>query len=355
MKYYIGLDVSLKTTAMCIVNQDGKIILEDSVPTDPVTISATIKDANLEVEKIAIESGSISHWLVEQLCQRGLPIICIDSRKMSKVLSININKTDKNDARLIAEALRCSFYSKVHQKSQDTVEAQILINSRRTLKNIATQLKNTIRGHLKIYGIFLGSVNSSKFIEKVTALLKDKSESVRLALKGLLETFSSILQQLEILEDHLEKMAKDDEDVKLLKTIPGVGTLTAFSFKAYLGDPERFKTSKTVGAYFGMTPRQYSSGEIHRQGRVSKCGSSEVRFLLNEAASVMLYCTKSWCRPKAWGLKLKKKKGHKKATMAVGRKLCTIMHKMLITRKPFEYGEPKEKQIKEEQILKRAI
>ena len=346
MKYYTGLDVSMKTTSICIVDQHGSIVLEETVPTDPTSISAAIKSTELKIEKAAIESGSISHWLVQELCKKELPILCIDSRKMSKVLSININKTDKNDARLIAEALRCGFYSEVHQKSQENVEARILINSRRTLKNISSQLKNTVRGHLKAFGIRLGPVKNKKFIEKVKEQLKDKSEVVQYGLQQLLAAFIGINEQLAEIEQKLEALAEDDEDIKLLRTIPGVGLITAFTFKVYLGDPKRFKTSRAVGAYFGLTPTQYSSGETQKQGRVSKRGPSEVRFLLHDAATSMLYCTKSWCRPKAWGLKLKKKKGHKKAVMAVGRKLCTIMHRMLITRKSFEYGEPREKEMK---------
>lgn len=264
---------------------------------------------------------------------------------MSKVLSININKTDKNDARLIAEALRCGFYSEVHQKSQENVETRILVNSRRTLVNISVQLKNTIRGHLKAFGIRLGSVSTpNRFIESVKKLLNDKSEIVQYGLQQLLDAYVDINQHLNLLEDKLEDLAQQDEDIELLKSIPGVGLITAFTFKVYLGDPKRFKTSRAVGAYFGLTPTQYSSGETQRQGRVSKRGSSEVRCLLNDAATSMLYRTKSWCRPKAWGLKLKKKKGHKKATTAVGRKLCTIMHRMLVTRKSFEYGAPRDKE-----------
>jgi transposase len=345
MKYYTGLDVSLKTTAICIVNQEGKIVFEETVVTDPVTITAVLKETRLEIERVAIESGSISHWLEKELCARGLPIICIDAHKMSKVLAININKTDKNDARLIAEALRCNFYSEVQPKTQENAELQILLNSRRTLKNVATQLKNTIRGHLKVFGIFLGQLNSKKFLEKALVAIHNKSDNVKESLKCLLDAFYQIIQQMKLLEEKIEAIAKHDEDVKLLTTIPGVGTLIALTFKVYVGDPNRFKTSKAVGAYFGMTPRQYSSGETHRQGKVSKRGSSEIRFLLNEAASVMMYCTKSWCRPKAWGLKLKKKKGHKKATMALGRKLGTVMHRMLISKKAFEFGEPKEKKL----------
>jgi len=352
MKYYTGLDISMKTTSICVVNQDGKIIFEDVVSTDPDAIITALRGTKLSMERIAIESGSISHWLMRELIDRDMQMVCIDSRKMAAVLSIKINKTDKNDARLIAEALRCGFYSEVKQKTQDNAELCILINSRRTLKKTSTMLKNTIRGHLKVFGIRLGLLKTIKFIDAVEQMLEGKPEIVQYGIRGLLSTFKAVNQELEKLEDCIEKLAKEDPEINLLSTIPGIGKITAVTFKTYLGDPKRFKNSRSVGAYFGMTPTQYSSGEVHRQGRISKRGSNEVRAMLNDAATSILYCTKSWSRIKAWGLKIHKKKGHKKATMAIGRKLCTIMHRMLITRKPFEYGDPKKEKSPE---LKQAI
>jgi len=343
MKYYIGLDVSMKTTFICIVNQEKKIIFNVEVATDPDAICSAIRSTKLKIEKSAVESGSISRWLVNEISSRGLPIICVDARKMSKILSININKTDKNDAYLIAEALRCEFYSEVYQKPQEHVETKILIGSRRILKENSTKLKNAVRGHLKAFGIRLGAVSNLKFESQVLSVIESKSEVVQSGIKALLQAFKATNEQIEKLEKQLKELVKEDEDVKLFTTIPGVGIITALTFKVHLGDPARFKTSRAVGAYFGMTPRQYSSGEVQRQGRVSKCGSPEVRFLLNESACVLLYRTKSWSKIKAWGEKIKKKKGHKKATMAIGRRLAVIMHRMLITKKPFEYGTPKGK------------
>jgi transposase len=346
MKYYAGLDVSMKTTSICIVNQEKKIVFESEVPTDPNTIFSAIRGTGLDIENSAVESGSISHWLVQELSRKKMPIICVDARKMSRVLSININKNDKNDARLIAEALRCGFYSEVQQKPQEDVEMKILMGSRRSLIETHTKLKNTIRGHLKAFGIRLGTASNHKFEGLVQQALKDKPEVVKMGIKGLVETLKNINGQIALLDKKIEELAMEDEDVKLLTTIPGVGIVIAYTFKAHLGDPSRFKTSRAVGAYFGMTPTQYSSGEVQKQGRVSKCGAPEVRSLLNEAAFAMLYASKSWSRIKVWGLKIKKKKGHKKAMMAVGRKLCVLMHRMLITRKPFEYGSPKENEKK---------
>jgi transposase len=343
MKYYTGLDISMKTTFICVLNEHGKKTFEGVVDTDPDAIMAALRTTKLSMEKVAIESGSISHWLMRELIDRGLNMVCIDSRKMASVLAVNINKTDKNDARLIAEALRCGFYSEVAQKTQEHAESKILLSSRRTLKDTATKLKNTIRGHLKVFGIRLPMLSNEKFSQEVTKILEGKQEVVQCSLRALLESFENVNRELKKLEKHIEQLAKKDPDVILLRTIPGVGVITAFTFKTSIGDPKRFKSSRSVGAYFGMTPTQYSSGEAHRQGRISKRGSNEMRAVLNDAATAMLYRTKSWSKIKAWGLKLKTKKGHKKATMAVGRKFCTIMHRMLITREPFIYGAPREK------------
>lgn len=342
MKYYSGLDVSMKTTSICVIDQNGSIVFEETVVTDPACITNTLKATGFPLEKVALESGAISHWLVQKLRLNKIPVVCIDARKMSKVLAINVNKTDKNDAHLIAEVVRCNFYSEVIQKSQGEAEINILLSSRRTLLNTVVTLKNTIRGHLKVFGIRLLSVKHSNFAYEVMKHVQDKSEVTKTTFRALLETFEKTLDQLKLLEREIEKAAKEDEDVKLLMTIPGIGRITAFTFKISLGNPARFKKSRAVGAYYGLTPRQYSSGEKVQQGRISKCGSDEMRALLHEAATALLYCTKSFSRIKAWGLKLRQKKGHKKAATAVGRKLCTVMHSMLISRKPFEYGEPKQ-------------
>lgn len=345
MQHYIGLDVSMETTAICAIDETGKIVFETAVYSDPDAIFQALQGKGLSIKSVALESGGLSHWLLNGLCNKGLPAICIDARKMSKIISIKINKTDKNDARLIAEALRCNFYSLVHNKTDQNVQIRMLIAARRTLKNMQTSLKNTIRGHLKMYGIRLGPVGNRKFVGRVQEVISDKGNIVQIALNGLLLPVVAIQEQLDRMEKHIEDLAKTDSDIELLTSIPGVGNLTAITFKAILGEPERFANSRAVGAFLGMTPTQYSSGETQKQGKISKRGSSEGRMLLSEAAASMLYNVKSWNRLKAWGIKLKSKKGHKKAVVALGRKLGTVMHRMLITKEKFKFGEQKTKAV----------
>jgi len=344
MKYYVGLDVSQKTTFVCIVDEDGKIVNESVVETDPCSILNHLSDNNFKDVLIGFESGSFSHYLTRVFIQQGFNPVCMDARKLKPFLDIKINKTDKNDARGIAEILRLNLYSVIPYKPQEAIDKSVLLAARRTLINQRTALKNTVRGLIKNNGLKIGAVSPKKFSETVKKIINSSSELFIFSIVSLLNAFDAIVEEISKIDKKVLETANKDSNVKKLKTVPGVGDITALSFITEIYNPSRFKTSKAVGAYFGMTPTQYQSGEIKKQGRISRCGSSEMRFLLSEAAIVLLMKSKKWSKLKAWGLKLMKKKGVKKATMAIGRKLAVIMHRMLITQSDFIYGEPKEKQ-----------
>ncbi len=342
MKNYVGLDVSQKTTSVCIVDENGKIVNEDVVETEPIIIGNYIIQKKLENALIGFESGSFSHYLTRGLAKQGLIPVCMDARKLKPFLDIKINKTDKNDARGIAEALRLNIYSIVPEKPQEDIDKGILLSARRSLINQQTNLKNTVRGLIKNNGLKIGAVSPKKFSETVKKIIKDCSEIFISSITNLLNVFDKVVDEIFLIDKKVFEIANKNSNVKRLKTIPGVGNITALSFVTEIYDPNRFKTSKAVGAYFGMTPTQYQSGETKKQGRISRCGSSDMRFLLTESALVLLVRSKKWSKLKAWGLKIMKKKGIKKATMAVGRKLAIIMHRMMITQSDFIYGEPKE-------------
>jgi transposase len=265
----------------------------------------------------------------------------MDARRLSPILALKINKTDKNDARGIAEALRSDMYTRVHCKPQESVEKSILLTSRRALVNQQTQLKNTVRGLLKSYGIRLGSVGAKRFSSAVMKQIEKQEKIVILSIASLLSTFDKIVEEVEKFDKEMLRLVMQDKEVQQLMTVPGIGPVTALTYKTEIFDPARFKDSKSVGAYLGMTPKQYASGEVQRQGRISKCGSNELRSLLTEAGIVLLTRSKKWSKVKAWGLKIMRKKGLKKAALAVGRKLSVIMHRMLIEQKDFIYGESK--------------
>lgn len=335
MRYYAGLDVSLKDTFISIIDERGKVVKEGSISSDKTSISAYLKKQDFEYELVGIESGQLSISLCKGLLKEGLPVVCVDARHMAAALSARINKNDRNDSRGIAQMLRVGLYKEVKIKSDESCQLKVLLGGRRQLVNTRQQLMGTIRGLLKIYGIKLGS--QTGFFSKVMQAIKDLDETIGISMKALLEGLEGIEKALQTLDKKLEEIGRKDEDCLRLMTVPGVGVITALTYKVELDDPGRFEASETVGAYFGLTPRQYASGEVDRNGSISKMGPKECRTMLYEAAQTLLTRVKKKGKLKNWGLKIAKKKGFKKAGVAVARKLAVIMHRMLVDKKEFCY------------------
>ncbi len=356
MSYYAGLDVSMKETSIAIVNEKGKIVFETMCETDPEVIAKTLNESQFILEKIGLETGCISFWLIEELKKLSIAAICIESKQMATIIALKINKTDQNDARLIAEAMRCNLYKEVYHKTKESIDVGLQMGTRRTLVDIRTKLKNSIRGFLKAYGMRLGAVSHQKFPKTIRSSIKCCEEAVQIAIEGLLKSYEEVCRNIENLETELEKLCIKDPVIELFESIPGVGRITALTYKAVIDNPHRFVNPRDVGAYLGLTPIQYSSGETVRQGRISKCGCTELRTLLVECAIVILTRTTQWTKLKAWGLKIMKRSGLNKAASAVARKLAIIMLRMWQEGKAFIWGEKKEKaNEKKEKINKEVL
>jgi transposase len=344
MRHYVGLDVSLDTVSVCIVDEIGKVVREQELSSTPEAIGGFLLGAGLEIAKIGLESGNLTHYLTKGLLSMKYEVVVMDSRKMAAILAVTINKTDKNDARGIAEALRVGHYKQCIHRSDDSLEIRTLLHGRGTLVDERTHLVSSIKGHLKVYGIKLGKGKGKTFKEKVEISISALKMSVQKTIQALLNVLDVLEVEINKLDKEVVRLGKHDADVLLLQSIDGVGPVTALAFKAEMDNPARFKDSRDAGAYVGLTPTQYSSGETQRQGGISKRGSRRTRCLLVEAATSLLMRSKKWSKLKAWGMKLVKKKGAKKAIVAVARKMAVMMHRMLITKKPFERtGNPQEK------------
>lgn len=376
MKYYAGLDISNKETSICIVDEDNNIVKEGKVLSDPASLNKYLEKTNLQFEEMGIETGGLSQWLVAGLRKYEWNVVCIDSRFMSAILSVNINKTDRNDARAIANAIRTKNYKKVHIKSFESVKTNCLLTVRRTLVSQRKQMCGVIRGTLKTFGIKLPSKRKSirEAIQMATAFDSFSPDEEKLSSKvdwdvieALIVCVEKMEEQLKKLEDKLESLAKSDRIIQRFLTHPGVGIVTAVTYKAEIDDPTRFKKSRSVGAYLGMTPKQYSSGETVRQGKVSKHGSRETRALLHEAGVVLITRTKKKSKLRSWGIKKQRKLKTQKAGMAVGRRIAINLHKMWIEDKDFdpqmnEYDvcheealrDAEKQKKKEEKLLKQA-
>jgi len=278
---------------------------------------------------------------MEELQAFSLSATCIESREMSAIINLKVNKTDRNDARLIANAMRCNLYREVHHKSKESIEIGLQMRTRRTLIDTRTKLKNSIRGFLKVYGIRLGTVSHQKFPEAVRSVIKSCDVSIKMSFEQLLTPYEEVCKSIERADESLEALCKKDPLIELFEGIPGVGTITALTFKATIDDPYRFTNPRDIGAYLGLTPKQYSSGETVRQGGISRCGFSELRSLLVECGIVILTRSSKWTKLRAWGRKIMKRSGLKKAAAAVARKLAVIMLRMWQTGQAFVWGDKK--------------
>ncbi len=337
MEQYVGLDVSLRQTAVCVVDQSGKIIREAMIQSDPEAIATFIRANTTNVVRIGLESGSTSTWLWTELDRMGLPVICIDARHAKAALKMQINKSDRNDAAGIARIMQTGWYREVRVKALDSHAIKALLVSRALLVKIKRDLENQIRGLLKNLGLVIGRAKMNTFTSRAKELIKDKPALV--AVVGpLLKAREVIEQQVADLDRKVMRLARSDDQVRRFMTTPGIGPITALCYLATIDDPTRFGKSRNVGAYVGLTTRRYASGEIDWTGRISKCGDKLLRSYLYEAANVLLTRVAKWSTLKAWGMRIAKRSGIRKAKVAVARKLAVILHRMWIDGTEFQWS-----------------
>ena len=340
MEYYVGLDVSLKQTSICVVNQTGSVVREGVVNSDPEAIAAFVRSNAPGAVRIGIETGPTTTWLWTELNRLGLPVICIDARHAKAVLKMQINKSDRNDAAGIARIMQTGWFKEVRVKDLDSHAIKALLASRALLVKIKRDLENQVRGLLKNLGLVIGRAKFNVFAVRAEALIEGRPELVAVV-RPLLAARKAIEQQVSDLDRKVHKLARHDAQVRRFMTAPGVGPITALCFKATIDDPTRFKRSRSVGAYIGLTTRRHASGEIDWSGRISKCGDAMLRMYLFEAAGVLLTRVPKWSGLKAWGAKLAKRNGLRKAKVAVARKLAVILHRMWIDGTEFNWSTKK--------------
>jgi len=327
MELYVGMDVSLKETSICVVDGSGKIVSEGTVISEPAAIAAFIEAKAVGALRIGLETGPTTTWLWHELRALGLPVICIDARHAKAALSLQINKSDRNDAVGLARIMQCGWYKEVQVKSLPCHEVRAVLNSRAQLVKIKRDLENQIRGVLKNLGLRIGKAGGHVFRHRVEELVGEH-RLLQEAVRPLLAVREIVRREVAGLTRSLLALARDNEESRRLMTVPGIGPINALAFCAAIDEPTRFRRSRSVGAYFGLTPRRHASGEIDWTGRISKCGDGMVRSYLFEAAGVLLTRVPHWCALKAWGLRLAKRIGFKKAKVAVARKLAVILHRM---------------------------
>lgn len=338
MKYYAGLDVSLEETAICIVDETGRIMREMRTASEPQALIKALSESDLPLERIGLEACSLTAWLHEELHRCGWTAVCIETRQANAAMKSMPNKTDRNDARALAQIMRTGWYRQVHVKSRQSRLWRSLLLARRTVLNEMRSIENVVRAVLREAGLKLGTPSRASFAERVRELVRDEA-CVRSLVEPLLAVLATMLYQLARLTKQVLDIVRGEEVCRRLMSVPGVGPITALAFRATIDRPERFKRSRDVGAHLGLTPGRYQSGETDIQGRISRCGDELARTALYEAAHTLLVRSRKWSSLRAWGLKIAKHRGMARARVAVARKLAVILHRMWSDASEFRFGK----------------
>jgi transposase len=336
MDHFAGLDVAVKETSVCIVDDTGGIVREVKVASEPETLLAALRNPAYRFRRIGLEAGPLSQWLYSALAEAGLPVICVETRHMRAALKAQINKTDRNDARGMAQMMRVGLYRPVHVKTLRSQKLRMLLTHRKLLQSKAIAIDNDLRGTLRNFGLKVGMAGRMKFEARIKELVASFPD-LAVLVEPMLVVRRVLREQLGVLHRRLLTVVRDDDVCRRLMTTPGVGPVVALTYRATVDVPARFKKSKAVGAVFGLTPSKYQSGEIDRTGAVSRCGDDMMRVMLYEAAQSMLVHSTKWSWLKAWAMKVARRRGMKKAIVALARRLAVILHRIWVDGTEFRW------------------
>jgi len=337
MDHYAGIDVSLEYSSVCIVDGSGKIVREGKVASEPDALVAWLGSLGLRLERIGLEAGPLSQWLYAALKAAGLAVELLETRHVRDAFKAMPVKTDRNDARGIAQLMRLGWFRPVHCKSMAAQEVRSLLTARKLVQTKLHDVEMSLRGILRGFGLKVGATTPKRFEARIKELVAGHP-SLQVIADALLAVRAVLLREFNGFEKRVRTMACEDARARLLMSAPGVGAIVSLSYAAAIDDPGRFKSSKRVGAHFGLTPKKYQSGQTDVTGRISKIGDKSVRTALYEAANIILTRPVKGSGLKSWAARLAKRVGMKKAKVALARKLAVILHRMLVDGKPFDFA-----------------
>jgi len=335
VNYYAGIDVSLEYSSVCVLDSNGKIVREAKVLSEPEALIAWFGSLGFGVERVGLEAGPLSQWLFAAMKQAGLAVELLETRHVRDAFKAMPVKSDRNDARSIAQLMRLGWFRPVHCKSMEAQETRSLLTARKLVQSKLFDVKNSLRGILRGFGLKVGKTTELEFAGRIKELVAGHPHLEMIA-NSLLAVHDVLRNEFKTIEKQVNKIVRSDTRARLLMSTPGVGPIVALTYASAIDDPGRFKSSKQVGAHFGLTPKKYQSGETDYTGRISKIGDSSVRTVLYEAAHVILTKPLKGCSAlKGWATRIARRAGMSKAKVALARKLAVIMHRMLVDGKPF--------------------
>lgn len=329
MDHYAGIDVSLEYSSVCVVDASGKIVREAKVASEPEALIGWFASLGFDMARVGLEAGPLSQWLYATLRQAGLAVELLETRHVRDAFRAMPVKSDRNDARSLAQLIRLGWFRPVHCKSLAAQEVRALLTARKLVQAKLFDIEMSLRGILRGFGLKVGPTTPRRFAERIKQLVAGHATLEAVA-DALLAAHAVLLREFAGFERRVRMMARDDTRARLLMSAPGVGAIVALTYVSAIDDPARFKSSKGVGAHFGLTPRKHQSGEKDVTGRISKLGDGLVRAALYQAAHIILTRPVKGSALKSWAAKLAKRAGMKKAKVALARKLAVILHRMWI-------------------------
>lgn len=338
MENYIGIDVSLELSSVCVLDASGTVLREAKVESEPEAIVGFLRGLQLPIARVGLEAGPLSQWLHDGIREGGYDAVLLETRHVKAALSAMVVKTDRRDARGIAQLLRMGWYRPVHRKSASSQEMRVLLAARRQMQAKAIGLEQTLRGLLRGFGMKVGSVSRGKFAARIRKLVTGQEMLTRTA-EPMLAAREAIWREFAKLHREVLAIVKADETCRRLMTAPGVGAVVSLTFRAGVDDPSRFAKSKAVGAFFGLTPKRYQSGETDIVGCITRVGDASVSTALHDAANVILSRVTRFSTLKSWAVQVAKRRGMRRAKVALARKLATVLHRIWADGTEFVWGQ----------------
>jgi transposase len=337
MDHYAGIDVSLECSSVCVVDASGKIVREAKVASEPEALIGWFGSLGLKLARIGLEAGPLSQWLFAAMRQAGLAVELLETRHVHDAFKAMPVKSDRNDARGIAQLMRLGWFRPVHCKSIAAQEVRALLTARKLVQSKLHDMEMSLRGILRGFGLKVGVTTPRRFAGRIRELVAGHA-NLEVIATAMLAIRDVLLREFVAFEKRVRTMARQDARARLLMSAPGVGAIVSLTFASAIDDVSRFKSSKQVGPHFGLTPKKYQSGETDITGRISKIGDKGVRTALYEAAHIILTRPVKGSALKSWAMKLARRAGMQKAKVALARKLAVIMHRMLVDGTPFKFA-----------------
>jgi transposase len=313
----------------------GKFVREAKVASEPAALIGWFGSLGLGLERIGLEAGPLSQWLYAAMREAGLAVELLETRHVRDAFKAMPVKSDRNDARSIAQLMRLGWFRPVHCKSMDAQEVRAILTARKLVQSKLLDVENSLRGILRGFGLKVGKTTPRSFAGRIRELV-DGQPNLEAIGEALLSVRAVLQREFNAFERRVRAMARSNARTRLLMSTPAVGPIVALTYAAAIDDPARFKSSKQAGSHFGLTPKRYQSGETDRSGRISKIGDASVREALYQAAHIMLTKPVKHCSElKGWAMRIARRAGMNKAKVALARKLAVILHRMLANGTPF--------------------